>query len=78
MTTKFETGNIYRMTFIGDSNLKADFICVNRTEKTVTFERFKNSKEVLKRKINNYNGVEFIKEGNYSMAPTIYANKIVG
>ena len=77
-TTTFETGNIYRMNFIVDSDLKADYICVNRTAKTATFERFQRPSDSLTRKIKMYNNVEYVKEGYYSMAPSIYANKVVG
>lgn len=75
--TKFEIGNIYQMNFIGDSNLKPQYICVKRTSKTVTFEIFKG-KEKLTRRIKEYNGVEYVLEGSYSMAPSIYADKVVG
>jgi len=75
--TKFEEGNIYNLTFIGDSDLKVPYICVKRTPKMATFEKFQG-KEVLKRKINIYDQVEYIRAGNYSMAPTIRANKVVG
>lgn len=78
MAVKFEEGNIYEMRFIGDADLKPHYICVKRTAKTATFERFKNPQDSIKRKINFHNGVEYIKEGGYSMAPTIYADKIVG
>lgn len=77
LTTKFEEGNIYQMTFIGDADLKVPYICVKRTKKMVTLEKFKG-KEVLKKKINVYRGVEYIKAGSYSMAPSIYADKIIG
>lgn len=76
--TTFETGNIYRMNFIVDSDLKVDYICVKRTEKTATFERFQRPSESLTRKIKVYNNVEYVLDGSYSMAPSIYADKIVG
>ena len=76
--TKFETGNIYGMKFIGDSNLVTPWICVKRTAKTVTFERFKNPSESMNRRIKMYQGVEYVVEGNYSMAPSIRANNIIG
>jgi hypothetical protein len=74
---KFEEGNIYEMRFIGDSDLRPQFICVKRTAKTVTFERFKGTEKITK-KIKEYRGVEHIHAGNYSMAPSIYADKVVG
>ena len=75
--TRFETGNVYEMRFVTDSELKPQFICVKRTAKTVTFERFKGT-EKLTRRIKEYNNCEFIVEGSYSMAPSIYAHRIVG
>ena len=76
-TVKFEEGNIYQMRFIGDSDLKPQFICTKRTAKTVTMQRFQ-CKETLTRRIKTYNGVEYILERKYSMAPSIQADKIVG
>jgi hypothetical protein len=80
MTTikTFEAGNIYEMRFIGDSDLRPKFICVKRTATTVTFERFQNPKESIKRKIKVYDNAEFIVDGNYSFAPVISADRIVG
>jgi hypothetical protein len=77
-TIEFEAGNIYQMKFIGDSDLKPQYICVKTTGKTATFERFKNPSEVITRKIKVWNGVQYIVDGTYSMAPSIYADKIVG
>ena len=74
---KFSKGNIYEMSFIGDSDLKVKFICTKTTPKTATFEKFKGSEKIT-RKINTRNGVEFVNYGNYSMTPSISANKIVG
>ena len=76
-TTKFETGNIYEMRFITDSDLKPKFICVKRTNKTATFERL-NCKESITRRIKIWEGVEYVVDGNYSMAPSIKASRIVG
>jgi hypothetical protein len=75
--TQFETGNIYEMRFIGDSDLRPQYICVKRTAKTVTFERFKST-ESITRRIKTYNNVEYIIDGNYSMAPSIKADRVVG
>ena len=50
-TVKFETGNVYEMSFIGDSNLRPQYICVKRTDKSVTFEKFPTASEVITRKI---------------------------
>lgn len=73
---KFEVGNVYEMRFIGDSDLRPQFICVNRTAKTATFERFKGT-ETLTRRIKEYEGVEYVLEGAYSMAPRIKASNVV-
>ena len=73
---KFESGKVYEMHFIGDSNLKPKYKCISRTEKTATFERLDGS-ETLKREIKVYNDKEYISAGSYSMAPTIYANNLV-
>jgi len=78
LTTQFEEGNIYQMSFIGDSELKPQFICVKRTAKTVTLERFKSPSDSLTRRIKIYRGIEYIVEGNYSMAPSIHSDKVVG
>ena len=76
--TRFEEGNIYQMTFIGDSDLKPQFICIKRTAKTATFQRFQSKEEAITRKIKVYNNSEYIVDGSYSMAPSINSNKIVG
>ena len=47
---KFETGNIYTMTFAGDSELKPQFICVKRTSKMATFEAISGN-EIITKKI---------------------------
>lgn len=73
--TVFEVGTVYTMGYVGDSQLKPQFICTKRTAKTVTFEEFKGT-ETLTRRIKEYNKVEFIREGSYSMAPSIYADKV--
>ncbi|CAB4152695.1 hypothetical protein UFOVP611_26 [uncultured Caudovirales phage] len=76
--TKFEAGNIYEMRFIGDSDLRVKYICVKRTAKSVTFERFQNPADVLRRGIKVWDGSEFVTEGCYSMAPSINAKHLVG
>jgi hypothetical protein len=75
---KFEAGNIYQMNFIGDSELKPKYICVRVTEKTVSFERFNNAADKVTRKIKTFRGVQYVVDGSYSMAPSIYADKVVG
>jgi hypothetical protein len=76
-TTKFEAGNVYEMRFVTDSNLRTEFICTKRTEKTVTFETFRSAKEKITRKVKTYEGVEYVLDGNYSMAPCIKADRII-
>jgi hypothetical protein len=76
-TVKFETGNVYEMSFIGDSNLRPQYICVKRTDKSVTFEKFPTASEVITRKIKVWDNTEYILEGSYSMAPSIKASRIV-
>lgn len=74
----FEVGNIYEMRFITDSDLRPKFICVKRTAKTVSFERFKSPTDKMTRRIKESAGVEYILHGNYSMAPIIRATNVVG
>lgn len=76
-TVKFETGNVYEMSFVGDSNLRPQYICVKRTDKSVTFEKFPTASEVITRKIKVWDNTEYILDGSYSMAPSIKASRIV-
>ena len=77
-TIKFKEGKCYNMSFIGDSNLKVAFVCIKRTAKTAIFESLQGAtKEVLKRRIKEYDNCEYVLEGNYSMSPTIKASKEV-
>lgn len=69
-TATFETGATYEMTFITDSELRPQFVCVKRTAKTATFKGVYDG-EVITRKIRTYSGSETITLGNYSMAPGI-------
>ena len=72
VTTKFEVDCIYTMSFIGDSELKPKWFCAKRTDKTITFERFKNKDESITRRIKvDSLGDEYIVDGTYSMAPVI-------
>lgn len=75
---RFEVGSIYEMRFIGDSDLKPAYICVKRTNKTASFERFQRPNDSLTRKILTHGEVEYVREGSYSMAPTIYASRLIG
>ena len=73
---KFEINKYYEMKFIGDSDLKPIFKCINRTEKTVTLKSIIKN-EIIKKKIRVLNNEEYILNGNYSMAPSIKANPII-
>lgn len=77
-TAKFEKNNIYAKDSIVDSQSKIPYICIGRTAKTVTFEKYQQPGQKYTFKIKEYNGSEYIVFGNYSMAPAIYANKIIG
>jgi len=77
MKATFEISSIYEMRFIGDSDLKVNYICIKRTAKTVTFERHGKTEKITRR-IKEFNDSEYIRDGNYSMAPAIYAKNIVG
>lgn len=75
---KFETGNIYEMNFIGDSQLKPQYICIKRTKSTVTFSCVKSDETFTRRiKIDRHNN-EYILDGSYSMAPSIRSSRVVG
>lgn len=74
-TSKFQIGKTYQMNFIGDADLRVQFVCVKRTDKTVTL---KGTHETLNCRVKEYSGSEYVKAGSYSMAPTIYADKVVG
>lgn len=76
-TTKFEIGNVYAMSFITDSELKPSFICVGLTKTQATFERFGNPTDRITKKVKTFNGVDYIVNGSYSMAPVIKADKVV-
>ena len=75
---KFEAGNIYELRFIGNTELRPKYICVKTTGKTVVFQKFGNPKEEIKRRIKVRENYEYVIDGNYSMAPIIRADKIVG
>ncbi len=74
-TSKFQIGKTYEMFFIGDADLRIQFVCVKRTDKTVTL---KGTHETLNCRVKEYSGSEYVKAGSYSMVPTIYADKVVG
>tara|TARA_R110002051_G_scaffold226859_1_gene289401 strand:- start:811 stop:1035 length:225 start_codon:yes stop_codon:yes gene_type:complete len=69
-TAKFELGKTYNMRFIGDSDLRPEFVCVKLTAKTATFQ---GKHEKISKRIKVYDGVEYVLAGSYSMAPSIKA-----
>lgn len=75
--TRFEVGNVYEMTFIGYSDLRPQYICTKRTDKSVSFERFQRASEKITKRVKVWDNAEFIIDGNYSMAPRIKATRIV-
>lgn len=70
---EFKAGKSYIMKFIGDSEMKIKWNCTKRTPKTITF-KCADRDEVITRKVREYGDREYILEGNYSMAPSIYAD----
>ena len=68
--TKFELGKTYNMRFIGDNDLRPEFVCVKLTAKTATF---KGEHETISKRIKVYDNVEYVLAGSYSMAPSIKA-----
>jgi len=73
----FEVHSVYAQSSIVDSQSKTKYICLKRTAKTVTFQRFQQpNSEKITRRIQSYNGVEYIINGSYSMAPSISAKDI--
>ena len=69
-TAKFELGKTYNMRFIGDSDLRPEFVCFKLTAKTATFQ---GKHEKISKRIKVYDGVEYVLAGSYSMAPSIKA-----
>ena len=76
--TTFEANKIYQMRFIGDSDLKVNYLCVGRTAKRATFQKVGSTSEVIKRGVKVHGGTEYVLEGSYSMSPCIKASRIVG
>jgi hypothetical protein len=73
---KFVVGQEYYYRHIGDSELFSRMTIVSRTEKTAMVLR-EYDKEARRYKIHNWDGVEVIRAGNYSMAGSWRANNIV-
>lgn len=75
--TRFETGNIYEMRYIGDSELRPQWICIKLTAKTATFKSLTYD-EVISRRIKTHGGTQYILKGTYFNAPCIKATRVVG
>ncbi len=72
---KFEVNKIYRMTFLGDSDLIVPITIIKRTDKTVVFKKWDEKPKRVK--IHTYKITEYIyPTGNYSMAPSCDADKL--
>ena len=71
---KFEVGQVYQMRFITDCDLRPKFKCTKITPKRATFERVESPRETITRGIKVWRGVQYVREGNYSMAPIIDAS----
>lgn len=70
--TKFIVGQSYGSRSACDSDCIFSMEIVSRTEKTATV---KEHDKVRRYKIHNYDGVESISRGNYSMAGSWYADR---
>jgi len=72
----FETGNTYKMNWIGDADMVTLIKVVKRTEKTITIKDL-HSPELIRCKINIHDNSEYIfPTGKYSMAPVLKAAKL--
>lgn len=74
--SQFEAGKHYEMRFLTDADLLVPHKCLKRTAQTAVFKNL-NSGETFRRRIKSFRGEEYIKEGSYSMPPTIYAKNRV-
>ena len=75
-TVKFEAGNTYYYRFIGDSDLVVKCKVTKRTAKTITYVELDENKTYTKR-IRESFGVECVSIASYSMAPVLFADRIV-
>lgn len=69
----FEKGRTYRTSFIGDHNSKIEITVVKRTAKIVTLTGFIEGR----RRIHDFDGDEYVKDGDYSFAPSFYASEAI-
>ncbi len=70
----FKEGKIYTMRVVSNSSLLVEWKCIKRTPKMATFVNVKDENEVMRRRINQGHGCEYVREGNYSMAPVLSAD----
>ena len=73
---KFIVGQGYYYRHIGDSDLVSRMAIISRTEKT-SMVLCEHEKKARRYKIHNWDGVEVVRAGNYSMAGSWRANNIV-
>lgn len=64
---KFQKGKTYA------TNFGSEYVCVNVTDKTASFEKRGEVKRYKLREF--YNGEQFVMLGNYSMAPALSAGR---
>lgn len=73
--TKFEAGKTYIYKFYGDRDVAVPCKIIKRTAKTITYVELDENK-TFTRKIRETFGVECASIGSYSMAPTLYADRV--
>ena len=71
----FEIGKTYIYKFYGDRDVVVPCKIIKRTAKTVTYIELDENKTYTK-KIRETFGVECVSTGSYSMAPTLYADRV--
>ena len=72
---KFEIGKTYIYKFYGDRDVAVPCKIIKRTAKTFTFNDPAET-ETYTKKIRETFGVECVSTGSYSMAPTLYADRV--
>jgi hypothetical protein len=72
---KFEIGKTYIYKFYGDRDVAVPCQIIKRTAKTITYMELDENK-TFTRKIRETFGVECVSTGSYSMAPTLYADRV--
>ena len=80
---KFEVGNTYITRFIGDSNSWLRYLCVKRTEKTVTLREIAVNGDCKEKTFRigalypNCDSEYVYPEGKYSMCPVLRADSVL-